>query len=387
MGVAVDAPDVNRSDIIFDVVDGRIVFGLKGIKGMGEGAAAAIVSEREKNGPYKNFMDFITRVCGLVEKDEDNREKTLVNKKAIEVLIKTGAFDNLREKDGTKLNRPTLLANMEAALDYVSSYLEDQKKGQGDLFGDLAEEEKNFADFQFKKIPDIPNMELLNMEKECIGCYVSGHPLDSYRKAIERAVTVRAGNIHRIAEESKAEKAAMEANGAKYWQLRDAGKSYVALGMITGIHEIVTKKGARMAFAKLNDMDGEIDLTFFPKIWDTLKPQLQDGEVYAFKGKVDGSRDIPSLLVDTLEDVEKMEEHSAQSVHIRLDTNFNSEPAISQLKDFLFDKMGSCSVYFHIDTGNNPYVVKANDQISVNADESTLKALRDINFVREVWTE
>ena len=387
MGVAVDAPDVNRSDVIFDVVDGRIVFGLKGIKGMGEGAAAAIVKEREDNGPYKSFMDFIKRCCGLIERDEEGHEKTLVNKKAIEVLIKTGAFDHLKEKDGTTLNRPTLLANMEAALDYVSSYLEDQRKGQGDLFGDLGEEEKNFSDFQFRKIDDIPNMELLNMEKECIGCYVSGHPLDSYRKAIQHAVTVRAGNIQRIAEESKAEKAALEASGLKPWQMRDSGKSYVALGMLTGIHQITTKKGAQMAFAKLNDMDGQIDLTFFPKTWETMRGQLEDGSVYAFRGKVDGSRDTPSLIVDAIEDVEQMETHAAQSVHIKLDTNFNSETSITQLRDFLFDKMGKCSVYFHIDTGNNPYVIKANDQISVSADETTLKALRDINFVREVWTE
>ena len=387
MGVPVDAPDVNRSDIIFDVVDGRIVFGLKGIKGMGEAAAAAIVEEREKHGPYKDFMDFVKRCCGLVEKDEEGREKTLVNKKAIEVLIKTGAFDHLKEKDGTTLNRPTLLANMEDVLDYVSSYLEDQKTGQGDLFGDLGEEEKTFSDFQFRKIPDIPNMEQLNMEKECIGCYVSGHPLDSYRKAIERAVTVRANNINRIAEESKAEKAAMEASGAKFWQMRDAGKSYVALGMISGIHQITTKKGAQMAFAKLNDMDGQIDLTFFPKTWETMKTQLQDGEVYAFRGKVDGSRDIPSLIVDAIEDVEQLESHAAQSVHIKLDTNFNAESAISNLRDFLFDKMGKCSVYFHIDTGNNPYVIKANDQISISADDNTLKALKDITHVREVWTE
>ena len=389
MGVAVDAPDVNRSDVIFDVVDGRIVFGLKGIKGMGEAAAQAIVKEREANGPYKNFMDFIMRVCGLVEKDEDGREKTLVNKKAIEVLIKTGAFDNLREKDGSKLNRPTLLANMEDALDYVSSYLEDQKKGQGDLFGDLAEEEKNFSEFQFKKIPDIPNMEQLNMEKECIGCYVSGHPLDSYKKAIEHAVTVRANNIMRIAEESRAEKEAMQASGAKFWQIRDAGKSYIALGMISGLHEIITKKGDKMAFAKLSDYDGQIDITFFPKVWETVKTQLQDGEVYAFRGKVDlpQNRDIPSLNVDAIENIDELETHSAKSVHIQIAPNFNSELSISNLKNFLFDKMGTCSVYFHIDTGNNPYVVKANDQISITPDEQSLKALRDIDFVRDVWTE
>ena len=94
-------------------------------------------------------------------------------------------------------------------------------------------------------------MELLNMEKECIGCYVSGHPLDSYKKAIDRAVTVRASNINRIAAESKAEKEALTASGLKPWQMKNSGKQYIALGMINGIHEIRTKKGDMMAFAKL----------------------------------------------------------------------------------------------------------------------------------------
>ena len=387
MGIPVDAPDVNRSDVIFDVVDGRIVFGLKGIKGMGEAAARAIVKEREDNGPYKTFIDFITRTGALVEKDEDGREKTLVNKKAIEVLIKTGAFDHLKEKDGTTLNRPTLLANMEAVIDYVADVLEDRKKGQGDLFGDLDEEEKNFSDFQFKIIENLPNMELLNMEKECIGCYVSGHPLDSYKKAIERSVTVRASNIERIAAESKAEKDALLASGVSAWQLRDTGKQYVALGMVNGIHEIVTKKGQRMAFAKLNDYDGIIDLTFFPKSWEQLKPLIEDSGIYALRGKVDGSSDSPSLIVDSIEDAAEMETRAAQALHIMLNPNFNTAANLVELKDFLFDKSGNCSVYFHIDTGNNPYVVKANSMITVQANEETIKGLKEINVVKDVWTE
>ena len=115
MGVPVDPPDVNRSDVVFDVVNGRIVFGLKGIKGMGDSAAKAIIAEREANGPYKNFMDFLKRIG--VKTDEDG--KVLINKKAIEVLIKTGAFDNTGKEDGTNYNRVTLLHNMEAAIPKV----------------------------------------------------------------------------------------------------------------------------------------------------------------------------------------------------------------------------------------------------------------------------
>ena len=387
IGVAVDPPDVNRSDIVFDVVDGRIVFGLKGIKGMGEAAAQAIVREREEHGKYKNFMDFIKRVCAITEKDEEGREKTLVNKKAIEVLIKTGALDNLGESKDKIYNRSTLLANMDAALAFVDDILEDKRNGQGDLFGELAEEDQVQMDFKFNVIDDMPKMELLNMEKECIGCYVSGHPLDQYKKVIENAVTLCASNIERIAAESKAEKAALEAGGVKPWQMKDSGKSYIALGVITGIHEITTKKGDRMAFAKLSDYDGQIDLTFFPKTWEVLKPQIEDTGIYAFKGKVDGSRETPSMIVDEIEDADKLEMHAAKSVHIMLDTSFNSESGISELKNFLLDKTGNCSVYFHIDTGNNPYVIKANEQISLTTSDSTLKELRDISYVKQVWTE
>ena len=387
MGVPVDPPDVNRSDIIFDVVDGRIVFGLKGIKGMGEGAAQAIVAEREKNGKFTSFMDFIKRVGALIERDEEGHEKTLVNKKAIEVLIKTGAFDHVGEEEGKALNRSTLLANMEAAMDFVSDVLEDKKKGQGDLFGDLGAEEQSYTEYKFRILENLPQMELLNQEKECIGCYVSGHPLDSYKKAIEHSVTLRASNIDRIAAESKAEKQALQASGAKFWQMKDAGKSYIALGMINGIREITTKKGARMAFAKLNDYDGQIECTFFPNTWEQMKSKITDGGIYALRGKVDGMRDTPSFLVDAIENAAALENRSAKSVHMVIDENFSNATEISDLRNFLFDGSGNCSVYFHIKINNSPYIIKANDQIAVSASEDSLKKLRDLNFVKEVWTE
>ena len=387
MGVPVDPPDVNRSDVVFDVVDERIVFGLKGIKGMGENAARAIVEERETNGKYKSFIDFIQRACALTEKDEDGREKTLVNKKAIEVLIKTGAFDNLTDVDGKPLNRPTLLANMEDALDFVSEILEDKRKGQGDLFGDLAEEDKATTTFQFKYIDDVPLMELLKMEEECIGCYVSGHPLDDYKKAIERAVTLKSTNITRIASEAQAEKETMIANGQKPWQIKQAGKSYIALGLLTDLRPIITKTGKAMAFGKLNDYDGTISLTIFQKEWEQLQPRLATGNIYAIRGKVDSSKGEASLIVEGIEDPALLENRSINSVHVQLVPSFNNSTQISKIRDFLFDKTGKCLVYFHIDTGNSPYVIKANEQLRVNPLPEMIKELSELDYVQSVWTE
>ncbi len=376
MGLSIDPPDVNRSDIVFDVVDGRIVFGLMGIKGMGEAAAQAVVDERKSSGPFKSFMDFCLRI-----------DLRTVNKRSIEVLIRTGAFDHTGEKEGLQQNRPTLLTNLDAAVDYASDIQESRMSGQGDLFGELDDGNTSYTEFVFKRIDDVPRMELLNMEKECIGCYISGHPLDEYKKAIDRAVTLRSSNITRIAAESRADRENQLNSGMKPWQLKDSGKSYTALGMLTELRTIRTKKGDEMAFCKLNDYDGLIDCTFFPKIWESLKPKIQNDGIYALRGKVDGQRDTPSLLVDSIEDAAALENHSIQSVHIQMEPLFGANSDIAIMKDFLFDKTGNCHVYFHVDTGGNPYIVKANEQMRVSPDQETLKQLSEMPFVKEIWCE
>ncbi|MCK9170287.1 MAG: DNA polymerase III subunit alpha [Treponema sp.] len=367
MGIAVDAPDVNRSDTIFDVVDGRIVFGLKGIKGMGDAAATSIVQEREKNGPYADFMDFLDRV-----------DLKTVNKHAIEVLIKTGAFDKFGK------NRPTLIKNLDRAYDYASAKKSGNEYGQEDLFGGT--DEKVFADFVFDEVEDMPRMEKLNEEKELIGSYVSGHPLDDYKLAIQNAVTLNSQNIYREAKSAKAEKDALAASGTNSWQNRNSGREYIALGMLMELRSIRTKKGTEMAFGKLQDYSGTIDVTFFPKTWESMKMQVHSDSIYAIKGKVDGSRDVPSLIVDSIEDPNQLQARSIQEVHVELENTFSSAADIIKLKDFLFGKTGKCCVYFHIDTSNGPYIVKANDQLTVPSDSDTIGELKDLPYVKDVWT-
>jgi len=384
IGIAVDPPDVNRSDVIFDVVDGRIVFGLKGIKGMGEGAATAIVQEREENGPYKSFIDFIKRVVARTDKDG----RVAVNKKAVEVLIKTGGFDHTGEEEGLTQNRPTLLENLENAWKYASDIQADKLLGQGDLFDDFGDDEPTYTEFEYHKIDDLPRMELLNMEMECIGCYVSGHPLDDYKKAIARAVTLTSTNIEDRAKEAAQEKQDLIDHGAKYWQIRDSGKSYIALGMVTGLRKYYTKKDNKeMAFFKLSDYNGSISCTIFPKSWESIKNIVTEGGIFAFRGKLDASRGEPSFLIDAIEDAQELENRSVHSVHVVIDPNFNNPAAVTELRDFLFENKGNCSVYFHISTNNSPYIIKTNSQLGLSPDPDVIKELKDVSFVKEVWTE
>ena len=383
MGIPVDPPDINKSDVRFDVVDGHIVFALMGLKGMGEEAAKAIVQERTEHGDYKSFMDFLERVVPLqvVSKNDEGKElkRSVINSKAIEVCIRTGAFDKLGQ------NRPTLLNDMDRAVRYVQDKISGSTNGQGDLFGDT--DEKVYADFVFNQLDDLPTMEKLNDEMEVIGCYVSGHPLDDYKKVIQNCVTLTSNNIERAAKESQAEKAALAASGQSSWQMRNTGKTYTVLGFVHGLHPFRTKKGTDMAFAKLSDYNGEMDLTFFSKTWETLKTQVQDGKISAFKGKVDGSREQPSFIVDSIEDPSVLKERSIKEVHIEIENSFQSEAEVSKIKDFLFAQNGNCSLYFHIDTASGPFIVKANSQLTVSSSKEVLSQIEDLPLVKDVWCE
>lgn len=371
MGIPVDPPDVNRSDMRFDVVDGRIVFGLMGIKGMGENAAENIVNERKKNGAYKSFLDFLERV--------DTR---IMNKRTYEALIKTGAFDKLG------INRPTLLANMERAVDYVAAKNADAQSGQEDLFGGT--DEKTFPDFVYTEIEDEPRMEKLNQEKELIGSYVSGHPLDDYRAAFDsQAVSLTSRTLERAAKESSAQKAADDASGGRSWQNRSANnRRYVILGILSEIRVTRTKKGDEMAFGKLQDFFGTINFTVFSKTWQTLGGinAFNVGTIYAYKGYVDVSRDEPQFIVESIENPETLQAHSIKELHIELENAIKNENDISQLRDYLFGKVGECSVYFHIDTESGMYIVKANSQLSVSSDNDVIQSVKDLPLVKDVWT-
>ena len=378
MGISVDAPDVNRSDAIFDVVDGHIVFGFKGIKGIGEGAANAIVKEREANGPYKSFLDFLERLLNVKEEiiDEETGvkkgEKLSINKKAIEVLIKCGGFDNLGQ------NRPTLLANLEKAFSYTEKKLSGGEDGQISLFENT--DEKVFADYKFEEVEDCSKMDKLNMEKELIGCYVSGHPLDDYRKAFEKA-TLNSKTLEREAKISKNIQSAETSS----WRRNQNSKEYTILGMLTELRTIITKKQTSMAFAKLQDFYGQLDLTFFPKTWEELSSKVEKDKIYAFRGKLDTSRDEPSFIVDGIEDPEVLQNRAIAEVHIQLTEGFTDEKQIFNLKEFLFGNSGNCSVYFHMNAENYSYTIKANSQLSSPGTKEFIEALKLQPFVKEAW--
>ncbi|MCI5524265.1 MAG: DNA polymerase III subunit alpha [Spirochaetia bacterium] len=387
MGIPVDPPDVNVSSEKFDALNGHIIFGFMGIKGMGEGAATAIVKEREKNGPYKTFEDFISRV--LFVKDESSLEggsvgKYAVNKKAIEVLIKTGGFDKLDK------NRATLILNYEHVIEYETKKHLGSENGQQSLFGGTDIQE--FAPFKWQEIDELPKMELLGMEEELIGCYVSGHPLDEWKDVMEKCATVNSSTLLRAAKETKAEKDALEASGNKNWAAKkNAGRTHIVIGMVQNLKPYMTSKGKQMGFGKLSDLNGSMDLTFFEEAWRNFGSTLKENEVYAFKGKADlrkkGEEESASFLVDSIENIDLLQQKRITQVHIQLEPSFSTAKEISDIKDFLFGVQGHCAVYFHVDVEGKTYIVKGNTQLSAPSTDEFIQQLKDLSMVQDAWCE
>lgn len=346
MGLAIDPPDVNRSDKYFDVVEGRIVYGLLGIKGLGEAAAEEILKQRAEGGPFKDFIDFLDRV-----------DLHTVNKRALEVLIQTGSFDKL----GT--NRPTLLQNCERAVDHCSKKKSDAKFGQVSLFEDSGVQE--FSAFVFEQVEDYPPLEKLRIEKELIGFYISGHPLDEYASVIKRSVGLTTKSLANATRE----------------------RSYVMLGIVKELRSILTKKGKSMAFAKLEDMDGSCDITFFPKIWEKEREKIKEDAVIALSGKADFSRDTPSILVDELLPIEDLKEKSVREIHIRLSPLLTDSEQMNKLQDFLCAKQGSCSVILHIELPQQDYTVRANPLTKVPHTDEFIEELETYRNIESVWRE
>ncbi len=259
MGITVLAPDINASVADFTVVnnsevpgEGIIRFGLLTIKNFGSDIANAIIAERAKNGEFKSITDFLDRVT----------HKNL-NKKSLEALIKSGAMDNFGE-------RGQLLANMETLLEYNK---EKQDIGaQDSLFGMMG----GGPTLKLNPSPEASQKEKLSWEKELLGLYVSGHPLERLRDRIEKSGTT----VKKIREEMK------------------VGLPVTLACIIDEVKTIITKSNERMAFIKISDMTGSIEGVVFSKAFFDLHTVLVADAVVAIQARVNERNGEKSIVIE-----------------------------------------------------------------------------------------
>ena len=265
MGIDVLPPDVNQSFVEFAVVQpekksqkiANIRYGLAAIKNVGTGAVEEILRARKLDGEFKSVEEFAKRVSTRI-----------VNRKAWESLIKTGAFDSLES------DRGKLLMNLETLLGYGAKYQKEQNSGQTDLFGgDVPNEIAAKIDW-IQPHEAISEKETLQWEKELLGIYLSAHPLDSYETYLnENTVPI-----------------------SKLAKTMD-GKKAVIGGVVIDVREIVTKKGSKMAFVKFADVNGETELVVFPEPYAANLEHWQADKILEIEGSIN-ARDREGRIVD-----------------------------------------------------------------------------------------
>jgi DNA polymerase-3 subunit alpha len=267
MGLEVLPPDINESFAAFSVVPGtdKIRFGLTTIKNFGEGIAEAIIDERKKHGPFTSLTDFLTRI----------HDKNL-NKKSLEALIMAGAFDRFE-------TRGIMYTNIDGLLAFNKEHVAGKEASQDSLFGGI---DTNINTLILTPSEDVSKEQKLIWEKELLGVYVSGHPLDRYTEELAKRTSIE--EIH-TAINQKQEIAIVRMKG----EIKTAG-------MIESVRELLTKKGDRMAFIKLSNLRSSIEMVTFPEVFNTHKDILVPGSCVAVLGKLSIRNDEPSILVDRM---------------------------------------------------------------------------------------
>ena len=279
MGIEVLPPSVNKSLKKFSVEDGKIRFGLLGVKNVGENVIEAILKAREEKGEPSDIFTFI-----------NNLDISQVNKRAIESLIKAGACDCLEG------NRAAKLAVYETLVESAQNTSKKNLEGQISLF-QMASDAMSSAGTG-KRLPDVQAFPLnieLAMEKEMLGVYLTGHPLDAYKEKMERISSVTSDDLMQIEEES---------GTAQNHAIRD-GMSCIISGMIAGKKTLITKSNKMMAFIDLEDLYGITEVVIFPNVYEKCAEEIQDDRVVAIKGTLNFKEDeAPKVLADEVLDID-----------------------------------------------------------------------------------
>lgn len=271
MDIPVLPPDINESFADFSVVPGKnqIRFGLTTIKNFGNGIAHAIIEERKTNGPFTSLANFLSRI----------HDKNL-NKKSVEALIMTGALDRFEE-------RGRMYQAIDQLLGFNKEHIAGKEASQDSLFGSIINVEDSLV---LPETEPAKKEQKLQWEKDLLGVYVSGHPLDAHETEIKKRTLI--GDI-KTAIEEKQELAILKLKGQT-----------VTAGLVDSVKELLTKKGDRMAFIKLVDQHSAIEMVAFPEVYQNFRNLLQVGKCIAIKGKLNIRNEEPSILIDRVKSLD-----------------------------------------------------------------------------------
>ena len=335
-------PDINKSGVSFTVENGKIRFALAAIKNIGSGSMEKIVEERKTHGDFVSLEDFLKRV-----------ESQYLNKRLVENLIKSGAFDCF------KVSRAQMVSVFEPLMEMVYADKKKKESGQFSMFDLVENAAPAVVALPKSNIKEFPNKLKLSYEKEVLGLYVSGYPLDEYREKL-KAFTFNTGMVTFSEDDDDFESSQKQSD----WE----GKEVSLAGVLEELKKIATRSGKTMAVGRLEDLHGSIELTFSPWYYEKIiKDKVEQDSVVTVTGKISFRQDKASLLVDKLEvwSEQKMAEtdKNAVSEKLYLKMPFKDNELYAKLSAVLKEYAGDIPVILVIDGDRlgMPYKVRKNN--------------------------
>ncbi len=355
----VDRPDILESHQDFTVVQPKeggekiIRFGLGAVKGVGSGAVESIVHAREEGGDFKSMFDFCERV-----------DSQKVNRRVIEALVKAGAYDSI-PKGGEPIHRARNFAAIEIAMERGAQSQRDRRSGQTSLFGMLEppKKEGQANEAAYPSVGEWNAKELLAFEKESLGFYISGHPLDSYRADLGRYATATPMDFH---------------EGRK-----PAGEASIG-GVVTAYRERPTRRGdGKLAFFQLEDTAGQLEVIVFPKTFEKVRPTLVCDEPILCKGKVvdEGEDGIHAwkMLLEEATPLSELRQAKTSKVVIKIDATTITEDQIEDLRGILVKAPGKCTAVLLMQIpGNSETTILLGDTFRVAPSDELLTNLEGL---------
>ncbi len=313
MEITVDPPNINSGEGKFVAREERIQYGMEAIKGVGSNAVQKLVEERKENGKFSSIFDFASRI--------DTR---ICNRKTLESLIQAGAFDELHQ------NRAQLMESIDMIHSYAVRKQEEERLNQANLFSGDDGEGAGMEEPELADRPSWSNIERLNKERERIGFYLSGHPLNKFKEDIDLFCT------HDLSAET-------------IGSVENNERVKVA-GIITKVNQVTDRKGRPFAFLQIEDLKGTIEVIAFNDIYDRRMGLIQVDTIVVIEGNVDRSRGQPKIIANSMERVESIREKLQDQIRLKLDLNTEevTDDELKQMAELFELHKGSSNVRFNI---------------------------------------
>lgn len=341
LGIQVLPPDINESYSKFTVKGNSIRFGLAAIKNVGLNVVEGIVEARENKGKFESLVDFINKI-----------DLSTINKRAVESLIKAGAFDEF------KIFRSKLLAVYEKLMDSVASDKKRNIDGQISLFG-MADESINVQEVKYPDIKEFAKNNLLSMEKEMTGLYISGHPLDEYEKSLKMMTSTTVEKIFQSYE------ATMDGLSDDEHLIQD-NQRVILGGILAEVNQKVTRNNSIMAFLKLEDLTGVIEVVVFPKTLDKVRNLINLDSMVVINGRVNIKEDEePKLICESIEPLEKV---NSSKLYIRVDDLQKAKEMKPKLIETIREYKGDSALYVFTSKDRKNYRMPREMWIDLNTD-------------------